>query len=134
MQQVREIISMKSSKVAICENLDPRKFSAIQLVIYFYSETCQELWCQSGGTPSALCLREGGRGGRGGREGGRGGREGREGGEGGRGGRERGKGGREGGKGGREGREGGKGGREGREGGREGREGEKEGGMQGGME
>ena len=31
--------------------------------------TCQELWCQLGGTPSTLCLREGGM--EGGREGGR---------------------------------------------------------------
>ena len=29
-QRIHEIISMKSSKIAICENLDPRKFSAIQ--------------------------------------------------------------------------------------------------------
>ena len=29
-QWIREIISMKSLKIAVCENLDPRKFSAIR--------------------------------------------------------------------------------------------------------
>ena len=32
-QRVHEIISMKSSKIAICENLDPRKFSAIRYTL-----------------------------------------------------------------------------------------------------
>ena len=34
MQQVREIISTKSSKIPIHENLDPRKFNAIQYESY----------------------------------------------------------------------------------------------------
>ena len=31
-QRIREIISTNFSKIAICENLDPRKFSAIRYV------------------------------------------------------------------------------------------------------
>ena len=34
MQWIREIISTKCSKIAICENVDPRKFSAIRHAAY----------------------------------------------------------------------------------------------------
>ena len=37
-QRVREIISTKSSKIAICENLDPQKFSAIR-----YTRVCKSM-------------------------------------------------------------------------------------------
>ena len=36
MQQIREIISTKSSKIAICINLDPQKFSTIRYALYTY--------------------------------------------------------------------------------------------------
>ena len=36
MQQIREITSTKSSNIAIRENLDPRKFSAIRYLIKIY--------------------------------------------------------------------------------------------------
>ena len=49
-QQIGEIISMKSSKIAICENLDPRKFSAVQYVKSFFRSlilcpSCEERPC-----------------------------------------------------------------------------------------
>ena len=41
-QQIHKIISTKSSKVAICENLDPRKFSAIWYVTF---QCFFVIWC-----------------------------------------------------------------------------------------